>query len=96
MVSERAEFGPETCAWCYGSGARPEGRCPVCRGKGAVMVRQPARVCPACACAGREPDSPAKACPACRGSGWEGADLPRESVTGDNVREMFERFYRGG
>ena len=94
-ISESAAFEPQTCAWCFGGGHRPEGVCPVCRGRGAILVRHPARVCPECRCTGRAPDSSSRVCPVCGGAGWEGARLSRESVTGGEVKEQFDRFNKG-
>lgn len=77
---------PETCAWCGGRRAAHEDPCPVCGGKGAVLVRQPARVCPRCHCTGRTEQSPAAACAECGGSGWAGARAARRLAAGRSVR----------
>jgi hypothetical protein len=65
-----AEYSPEICAWCNGTGKRGSDRCEVCRGKGRVMVLQPPHKCITCECTGRT--STMEVCPRCHGAGWEG------------------------
>jgi DnaJ-class molecular chaperone len=76
-------FAPETCAWCQGRWvARPEDRCQVCRGKGAVLVAQPAAACVACAGSGRAArlETTTKLrCAQCTGTGWTHAKLNQSS-----------------
>ena len=78
MPELRADYAPETCAFCEGTGKPseiPEEKyyewqlCPVCRGQGSVLVAQPARKCARCGGAGREQGS-RLTCLACKGPGW--------------------------
>jgi DnaJ-class molecular chaperone len=73
-VTESVTYEPEECAWCMGTRKSRNGeQCPICKGKGAVLVAQPARMCVPCRGAGHEgglSDQPA--CPMCSGSGWRG------------------------
>jgi len=88
-------YEPETCAWCGGRRGTTEGPCRVCGGKGAVLVRQPARVCPDCRCTGRRLEAPTEACTGCGGAGWDGVRGARLPARGPSIRELFEKF-RGG
>jgi DnaJ-class molecular chaperone len=88
-------YEPETCAWCGGHGGTRESRCRVCGGKGAVLVRQPARVCPRCRCTGRAPEAHASACAECSGAGWAGARVEGAPGAGRRTREAFEKFWGG-
>jgi hypothetical protein len=87
-------YEPETCAWCGGR-STPDGPCRVCLGKGAVLVRQPARVCPRCRCTGKSLKSNAGACVQCGGAGWAGVRAAGLPARGPSIRELFEKF-RGG
>jgi DnaJ-class molecular chaperone len=68
------KYEPEECAWCKGTRKGRDGeRCQVCKGRGAVLVAQPSRMCVPCRGSGREggfSDQPV--CPVCGGSGWQG------------------------
>lgn len=64
-----ANYAPETCASCKGSGAgAPFEACSVCDGQGSVLVAQPAHNCARCAGMGK--DKWGGPCEACGGSGW--------------------------
>lgn len=66
---------PEECAWCMGRGHERDEKCPVCKGRGAVLAAPPARPCRSCAGTGREGlIEERRACPSCGGAGWEGAE----------------------
>lgn len=66
-------FGSARCAWCNGTGRRPEGDCEVCHGKGVVTVFQPTTTCSRCWGSGRARNGWVHSfpyCPACAGTGW--------------------------
>lgn len=71
-----ANYGPETCAWCKGTGEdrrkdhRGEFRCVSCAGQGAVMVALPSAPCPKCSGAGNLVTGEFELCVECYGSGW--------------------------
>jgi hypothetical protein len=50
LPAPTANFSPEDCKGCSGSGLGKtgEGRCLVCNGQGSVLVAQPARPCAYC------------------------------------------------
>jgi hypothetical protein len=77
-------YEPEECAWCMGRGQEREQMCPVCKGRGAVLVAQPARPCRSCAGTGREGlIEQRRACSTCGGAGWDGArvcDIEEETA----------------
>lgn len=64
---------PEACAWCAGKGkwAVSVGyviSCPVCGGKGKVLVAQPSAECRQCRGSGKL--NAVAACLTCAGTGW--------------------------
>lgn len=76
--AESLSYAPEDCAWCRGALRTPDGRrCPVCGGRGGLLVAQPALSCAGCRGCGREgrvSDGPP--CNRCGGAGWEGVYRP--------------------
>ena len=73
-ATESVNYAPEECAWCKGTRKGRDGeKCPVCKGKGAVLVAQPPRICIPCRGSGHEGSfSDQPACLVCGGSGWRG------------------------
>lgn len=70
-----AGYSLEICGLCKGMGFNSENPCPPCKGKGTILVRQPALKCPRC----KEDGTPTAAdresfvtsvCIVCRGAGW--------------------------
>ena len=55
------------CGYCQGRGQTIHGLCQICKGKGFVTVREPARACGNCQ--GRGMTTRGK-CPICKGKGW--------------------------
>jgi len=78
-VTESINYEPEECAWWVGTRKGRVGeRCPVCKGRGAVLVAQPPRMCVSCRGSAHEgafSDRPA--CSVCGGPGWRGVYQPR-------------------
>jgi DnaJ-class molecular chaperone len=71
--AEFIEYEPQECAWCMGMRMKSGENCPVCKGKGAVLVMQPARMCVACRGSAHEDTfSDQPLCAVCGGSGWRG------------------------
>jgi predicted nucleic acid-binding Zn ribbon protein len=63
----------ETCGLCEGVGGTTDQLCPACKGKGNVLVHQPALQCPRCSGSGKPEKTRAylsNVCTVCRGSGW--------------------------
>lgn len=56
----------EICAYCGGNGREGYGKCPVCRGQGYILVKEPFRKCAYCGGSGRDGYG---ICPACGGTG---------------------------
>lgn len=64
---------PRPCAFCNGSGEHPQNfgsPCPVCGGRGANAIYQPAQPCARCSGNGREPFNLFTPCQTCGGKGW--------------------------
>jgi DnaJ-class molecular chaperone len=73
MSQPQRSHGPETCAWCAGTGTRAVSlghiiSCLVCGGKGKVSVAQPAGPCRQCGGSGRR--NVTNSCLTCVGTGW--------------------------
>jgi hypothetical protein len=66
----KSRFGPESCAWCRGTGIEKKGgkACRSCYGPGSVLAVQPARRCHRCKGKGRL--SLGRRCSVCEGAGW--------------------------
>src|SRR4028118_1514773 len=84
-ATESVNHAPEECAWCRGTRkkSREGERCQVCKGRGAVLVGQPARACIPCRGSGHEggfSDQPM--CPVCGGSGGRGVYQARAWLSG--------------
>lgn len=72
---EAVGYAPEECAWCMGRRREHDEKCPVCKGRGAVLAAQPARPCGSCAGTGREGlIEERRACSTCGGAGWDGIE----------------------
>jgi DnaJ-class molecular chaperone len=54
------------CGYCLGRGQTTHGLCPICKGKGSVNVREPARECGNCQGRGQTIHG---MCPVCKGKG---------------------------
>jgi DnaJ-class molecular chaperone len=68
-------YAPANCAWCSATGFVEAGSCPVCDGKGYVVLFQPKSECPPCKGTGGSSDlSGPSRCPICEGSGWMARD----------------------
>jgi len=81
MTQPVISYGPETCAWCSGTGTDRGSRgyhmCPVCGGKGSVLVAQPAKKCGWCSGTGTDRGSRGyHMCRVCGGTGWAHALRP--------------------
>ncbi|MSQ33458.1 MAG: hypothetical protein EXR60_03445 [Dehalococcoidia bacterium] len=89
-MPQTVESRPQTCGFCDGRGVtwkkdraasdQDESRaCPACFGRGCVLVRQPAQVCPDCngwGRIGRGLDTTGgefQPCEECGGMGWQDA-----------------------
>jgi DnaJ-class molecular chaperone len=62
-----ANFAPETCASCDGTGKSGLGVCNACHAQGSILVAHPEHKCPICEGSG---NSSLGACKACNGGGW--------------------------
>ena len=80
-----ANYAPETCAWCNGSGRdrlmdseRKVQLCLSCGGKGSVLVAQPRRQCAACQGTGLSEFAVGddNRCHVCRATGWAHRWIP--------------------
>lgn len=60
-------YSLELCGLCKGLGGATNKPCQPCKGRGTVLVGQPARKCPQC---GVKEGSANELCTTCRGSGW--------------------------
>ena len=72
-VQKRADYAPERCARCGGTGnvgTLGYSKCPSCGGQGSVMVAQPARRCARCGGTGNVGTLGYSECPSCGGTGW--------------------------
>lgn len=78
-AAANAEYAPETCAWCNGSGVdrdQTDGSqvydCDSCDGQGRIQVARPSVPCVRCNGAGGAPGATQRdeCCQACYGSGW--------------------------
>ena len=63
------------CGLCKGDSGTPEGSCVVCKGRGSLVVREPAGGCSCCqgnglAVSHGEPARYTSLCAACNGTGW--------------------------
>ena len=64
-------FTPENCASCNGLGTGQDQRlCQPCRGKGRILVIQPAISCPWCVGTGKPESNRVDYCVVCLGTGW--------------------------
>jgi len=72
----------EACGFCKGMGVvMPTNPCPVCKGKGNVLVHQPSIKCPRCKGTGKpEAGNFYPVCQVCRGFGWVLTIDSRESI----------------
>ena len=65
------------CIFCKGSGFRPKGvRCPVCKGKGKILVQPPVRMCVFCNGTGENQPRMALTCSVCKGKGLVAIEEP--------------------
>jgi hypothetical protein len=68
-------YSLKTCGLCNGSSGVPEGSCVVCKGRGSLVMHEPALECPRCEGAGLARANGVAAhyislCAQCNGTGW--------------------------
>jgi hypothetical protein len=72
---QAAGYALKLCGLCKGDSGTPEGSCVVCKGRGSLVVREPAMACSRCqgnglAVSYGKPARYASLCAACNGTGW--------------------------
>jgi hypothetical protein len=72
---QAAGYALKSCGLCKGDSGTPEGSCVVCKGRGSLVVREPAAGCSHCqgnglAVSHGKPARYSSLCAACNGTGW--------------------------